>query len=51
LAARISLEDELVGKVENILITGVQLQLSLLRRRGSSVLVEKVGMSNTGIVQ
>jgi hypothetical protein len=37
-----------VAKVGNIQITGLQLQLSLLRGRGSAELVEKVGMSNTG---
>jgi hypothetical protein len=40
-----------VAKVTNISITGLQLQLSLFRGRGSGELVEKVGMSNTGIVK
>jgi hypothetical protein len=34
--------------LENIYITGLQIKIYLLRRRGSAELVEKVGMSNTG---
>jgi hypothetical protein len=38
-----------VEKVEKFNITGLQLHLSLLRGRVSAELVQKVGMSNTGI--
>jgi hypothetical protein len=37
--------------LEKSKITGLKLQLSLLRGRGSSEMLEKVGKSNTGIVQ
>jgi hypothetical protein len=37
-----------VAKVGNILITGLQLQLSLVREHGSAELVEKFGSPNTG---
>jgi hypothetical protein len=47
LAARIS-RRRLVAKVGKIKL---QLHLSLFRGRGSAELVEKVGMSNIGIVQ
>jgi hypothetical protein len=45
------LERLLVAKVGDIQITGLQLQLSLLRGRGCAELVGKFGMSNTGSVQ
>jgi hypothetical protein len=37
--------------LETFIITGLQLHLSLLRGRDSAEFVEKVGMSNTEIVQ
>jgi hypothetical protein len=37
-----------VAKVGNIYITGLQLQLTLLRGRGGAELMEKVGTYNTG---
>jgi hypothetical protein len=49
-AARLSLR-RLVAKVGNISIKGLQLQLCLLKGRGSAELVEKVVPSNTVIVQ
>jgi hypothetical protein len=38
----------LEGKLETSKFTGLQLQFTLLRRRGRAYLVDKVGMSNKG---
>jgi len=51
LAARISRKTTSGECWKHLKITGLQLQLSLLRRRDRAKLVEKVVMSNTGIVQ
>jgi hypothetical protein len=45
------LEDDQWRKLKTSKITGLQLQLSLVRGCDSAELVEKVGMSNTGIVR